>query len=101
MQERAYSVYILTNKNDTVLYIGVTNNLPRRLAEHRSGLVQGFTKRYNLHKLVYHEVTGDILAAMEREKELKGWIRERKEQLIQRKNPSWRDLSETLDIDDE
>lgn len=89
-----YYVYILTNKTNTTLYIGVTNNLERRLYEHKHKLVDGFTKKYNLHKLVYYEVTGNVYAALEREKQLKGWLRARKNALISAQNPQWRDLSE-------
>ena len=76
------------------MYIGVTGNLPRRLYEHRNGLVEGFTKKYNVHKLVYYENTGDVYSAISREKQLKKWRREKKNQLIEMMNPQWRDLSE-------
>ena len=89
-----YFVYILANWNDSVLYIGVTGNLPRRLYEHRNGLVEGFTKKYNVHKLVYYENTSDVYSAISREKQLKKWRREKKNQLIEMMNPQWRDLSE-------
>ena len=92
-----YFVYILSNWNDSVLYIGVTGNLPRRLYEHRNGLVDGFTKRYNVHKLVYYEYTSDVYSAISREKQLKKWNRSKKNALIQRMNPDWKDLSETWD----
>ena len=88
-----YYVYILSNWNDSVLYIGVTGNLPRRLYEHRNGLVEGFTKQYNVHKLVYYEYTNDVYSAISREKQLKKWRREKKNQLIEAMNPQWRDLS--------
>jgi putative endonuclease len=88
-----YYVYILTNSHNTVLYIGVTGNLPRRLYEHRNGLVEGFTKKYNVHKLVYYENTSDVYSAISREKQLKKWRREKKNQLIEMMNPQWRDLS--------
>ena len=88
-----YYVYILSNWNDSVLHIGVTGNLPRRLYEHRNGLVEGFTKQYNVHKLVYYEHTGDVYSAISREKQLKKWRREKKNQLIEAMNPQWRDLS--------
>lgn len=87
-----YYVYILTNANKTVLYIGVTNNLDRRIQEHKCGSVYGFTKRYKLNKLVYLEQTDNILDAIEREKILKKWNRKKKEKLISLKNPSWDDL---------
>ena len=89
-----YCVYILTNWNGKVMYIGVTNNLERRLYEHRHQLVDGFTGRYNVHKLVYYEQEGDVRAAIAREKQLKGWSRKKKDALIAGMNPMWRDLSE-------
>ena len=89
-----YYVYILTTKKNTVLYIGVTNNLERRLYEHRNDLVDGFTKRYHVHKLVYFESTNDPYVAISREKQLKGWLRAKKIALIESVNPQWRDLSE-------
>lgn len=90
----AYCVYILTNWSGKVMYIGVTNDLQRRLYEHRHQLADGFTKRYNVHKLVYFEQTGDVRAAIAREKQLKGWSREKKNALVTSANPTWRDLSE-------
>ena len=89
-----YYVYILTNKSNRVMYIGVTNNLERRVYEHKHELVEGFTKRYHVHKLVYYEATTDVRAAIEREKHLKGWLRARKNALVESVNPEWRDLSE-------
>ena len=88
-----YFVYILANWDDSVLYIGVTSNLKRRLYEHRNGLVEGFTKKYNLHKLVYFEHTSDVYSAISREKQLKKWSRVKKNTLISRQNPNWTDLS--------
>ena len=88
-----YFVYILTNKHNTTLYTGVTNNLERRLYEHRHKLVEGFTKRYNLDKLVYYEATTEVRSAIEREKQIKGWTRSKKDCLIETMNPQWRDLS--------
>ena len=90
----AYYVYILTNKNNRVMYIGVTNDLARRLYEHKQELVEGFTKRYHVHKLVYYEQTTDVRSAIAREKQLKGWLRARKNELVETMNPEWRDLSE-------
>ena len=90
-----YYVYILTNKHNTVLYTGVTNNLERRLYEHRNKLVSGFTSRYNVHKLVYFDTTTDVTSAIAREKEIKGWVRQKKIRLIEGMNPEWKDLSET------
>jgi putative endonuclease len=89
-----YYVYILTNKSDRVMYIGVTSNLERRLYEHKQELVDGFTKKYHVHKLVYYEQTSDVRAAIAREKELKGWLRAKKNALVETMNPTWRDLSE-------
>lgn len=88
-----YYVYMLTNWNDSVLYIGVTNDLQRRLYEHKHHLADGFTKKYNVEKLVYFETTTDVRSAIEREKQLKGWVRAKKNELISRENPTWRDLS--------
>ena len=90
-----YYVYILTNWDDSVLYIGVTGNLTKRLYEHRNHLVDGFTKRYNVHKLVYFEQTTDVNSAIAREKQLKGWTRKKKIDLISKTNPEWIDLSAT------
>ncbi len=89
-----YFVYMLTNWDDSVLYIGVTNNLERRLYEHRNGLADGFTKKYNVHKLVYVEQTNDVYSAISREKQLKNWRREKKNHLVATMNPQWKDLSE-------
>ena len=89
-----YFVYILTNRNDKVIYIGVTNNLERRIYEHKQELVDGFTKRYHVHKLVFYEQTGDIHAAIAREKQLKCWTRAKKNALVESMNPQWQDLSE-------
>ena len=91
-----YHVYILTNQNRTTLYIGVTNNLQRRIYEHKQGVHLGFTKKYNLHQLVYFEHHTDIKAAIGREKQLKGGSRKKKLDLINSLNPSWQDLYETL-----
>ncbi|MCX2745965.1 GIY-YIG nuclease family protein [Mangrovivirga sp. M17] len=91
---RGGSVYILTNKNHTVLYIGVTSNLFNRISEHRSGVYNtSFTKRYNLELLIYFENFSSIEEAINREKEIKKWSRKKKEKLINRKNPLWNDLS--------
>jgi len=88
-----YFVYILTNKSNKVLYIGVTNNLECRMYEHKNKLVKGFTEKYNLTKLVYYEVTSDIISAIKREKQLKNWHRDWKIKLINDFNPEWKDLS--------
>ena len=92
-----YCVYILSNWDDSVIYIGVTGNLPRRLYEHRNGLAEGFTKKYNVHKLVYYENTSDVYIAISREKQLKGWSCKKKNELITKVNPEWKDLSENWD----
>jgi len=86
---KTYFVYILTNKNKTTLYIGVTNNLQRRLSEHIDGIGSKFTKKYNIHHLVYYEVFNDISKAIEREKQLKGWSRMKKDKLIETVNSEW------------
>ena len=90
-----YYVYMLTNWNNKVMYIGVTNDLVRRLYEHKHRLADGFTSKYNVHKLVHYEVTSDVRAAIQREKELKGWTRAKKNALITADNPAWIDLSRT------
>ena len=90
---RTYYVYILASRSRN-LYTGVTNNLVRRLTEHRQGLVPGFTTRYNIFRLVHFERFGDIGRAIAREKEIKGWRREKKVWLIQRGNPLWEDLAQ-------
>ena len=92
-----YYVYILSNWCDSVLYIGVTNDLLRRLYEHKHNLVKGFTQKYNVHKLVYFETTDDVRVALEREKQLKGWSRAKKNSLIMKNNPNWMDLSADWD----
>ncbi|MBO5287287.1 MAG: GIY-YIG nuclease family protein [Clostridia bacterium] len=89
-----YYVYILTNKTNRVLYIGVTNDLSRRIYEHKNELLDGFTKKYHVHKLVYYEEYTYVNNAIAREKQLKGWIREKKNLLIEAFNPNWEDLSE-------
>ena len=88
-----YFVYILTNKSNKVLYIGVTNDLERRMYEHKNKMVNGFTKKYNLTKLVYFDETSDVKSAIEREKQLKNWHRDWKIKLISEFNPDWKDLS--------
>jgi putative endonuclease len=95
-KEREYCVYILTNRSNKVLYIGVTNDLIRRVFEHKNKLVDGFTKKYNLSKLVYYEMTKDVESAIGREKQLKNWHRDWKINLITQFNPEWKDLGEEL-----
>ncbi len=84
----------MTNQGRNVLYIGVTNNLERRVNEHKSDLIEGFTKRYRLHVLVYYEAYGDVKEAIGREKQLKHWSHVKKVRLIETLNPEWKDLSE-------
>ncbi|MGI6783507.1 MAG: GIY-YIG nuclease family protein [Aminivibrio sp.] len=90
---RTYYVYLLANIKNTVLYIGITNNLKRRVYEHKHGLVEGFTKKYRVHKLVHYEEVNDVNVAISREKELKAWRRAKKNTLIEKENPEWNDLS--------
>ncbi len=90
--DRHYYVYVLTNWNNRVIYIGVTNDLERRVFEHKNKLVKGFTEKYNVHKLVYYEETGDVNAALTREKEIKKWRREKKDALVTNSNPQWTEL---------
>ncbi|MBQ3667412.1 MAG: GIY-YIG nuclease family protein [Elusimicrobiaceae bacterium] len=89
-------VYILTNQYNTTLYVGVTNDLVRRVYEHKQELIEGFTKRYKLHKLVYYEQTPSIVQAITREKELKKWNRSWKDKLINDFNPTWTDLYDLI-----
>lgn len=91
-----YYIYILTNKYNTTFYIGVTNDLGRRVYEHNQKFVSGFTKKYNLNKLVYFEQTGSIESAIAREKQLKNWHRDWKINLIKENNPLFEDLSSNL-----
>ena len=91
MQSKEYYVYILSSISG-VLYIGVTNNLKRRVWEHKQGLIDGFTKKYHVKKLVYYEVTSDVQVAIEREKQFKKWRREKKIALIESMNLLWKDL---------
>ena len=92
-----YYVYILTNSHKNVLYTGVTNDLVRRVYEHKHHLDKGsFTDRYNVEYLIYYEYTSDVKSAIEREKQIKGWNRKRKEKLIASMNPEWMDLYESI-----
>ncbi len=93
--ERTFCVYMLTNAS-RMLYTGMTNNLARRIYEHKHKLVEGFTSQYNLTSLVWYEVTSDVRSAIAREKEIKSWRRSKKIALIDAVNPTWRDLSEDL-----
>jgi putative endonuclease len=90
---RTFYVYIHTNRSGT-LYVGVTNDLRRRLEEHRAGKAGSFTTRYKLDRLLYFEETNSVTSAIEREKQLKGWNRQRRLRLVQQQNQTWRDLSE-------
>ena len=90
---KTYYVYLVTNWNNKVLYIGVTNNLERRLYEHKNKLVKGFTEKYNVNKLVYFEQSSDIESAITREKEIKKWRREKKNDLVESVNKKWNHLS--------
>jgi len=89
-----YFVYILTNRTNKVLYIGMTNNLEKRIQEHKDKAISGFAEHYNCYKLVYFEETSDVMSAFEREKQLKNWHREWKINLITEDNPQWKDLSD-------
>ena len=91
-----YYVYILTTKRNTAVYVGVTNDLNRRVEEHRLGGVSGFTRRYNVHKLVHFEVYGTVKEAIQREKRLKNWRREWKNELINERNPTWQDITNKI-----
>ncbi len=93
MEARRYYVYLLTNKHQTVLYTGVTNDLRRRMWEHKNKAVPGFTSRYNINRLVYFEVFRDVTEAIGREKQIKGYGRAKKVALIGQDNSAWRDLS--------
>ncbi len=88
-----YYVYILTNRSNRVLYTGITNNLEKRIYEHKSRLIDGFTKKYNVNKLVYFEDFSQVGDAIAAEKKIKGWLRKKKIQLIESLNPGWVDLS--------
>ena len=92
-----YYVYILASNDNRVIYTGVTNNLIRRVYEHKNSLdKKSFTSRYCVHKLVYFEYTSDVTAAIEREKQIKGWNRKRKNKLVESKNREWKDLYQSL-----
>ena len=90
--DKQYYIYILSNKLNTTLYTGVTNNLKKRAYEHKNNFIDGFSKKYNLHKLVYFEIFKDIENAIKREKQIKGGSRKKKIDLIQNRNPIWKDL---------
>jgi putative endonuclease len=93
---KAFFVYMMTNRTRGVLYTGVTNDLERRVCEHQNRTVKGFTKQYKLDRLVYYENYGDVRDAITREKEIKGWRREKKNDLVRTLNPKWEDLGQKL-----
>ena len=90
---KTYAVYIMTNYSQTSFYIGVTGNLQKRVCEHKNKFVEGFTKRYNIDRLVYYELTDSVETALNREKQLKRWHRDWKINLIKEMNPQFKDLS--------
>src|SRR5512134_1295395 len=90
--EKRYYVYLMTNWNHRVMYVGVTNDIVRRLDEHKNKLIKGFTEKYNINKLVYFEETANVYSAITREKEIKKWRRQKKNALVQSVNPEWSDL---------
>lgn len=89
-------IYLLANKHNNVLYTGVTNDLIRRIYEHKSKLIKGFTQKYNVDRLVYYEACSNIVVAIEREKQIKAWSRKKKDELINALNPEWNDLYRSL-----
>ncbi len=93
---KQYYVYILASKRNGTLYIGVTNDLIRRVFEHKEGIIEGFTKKYNVKNLVYYEIHLDIYEAIKREKAIKKWLRKWKIELIVKTNPMWKDLYEEI-----
>ena len=93
MNNKQYFVYILTSRSGT-LYTGMTNNLQRRVYQHKNKLIEGFTKKYNVTRLVYFEIFGDVRDAIAREKQIKGWVRRKKIELIESSNLKWQDLSD-------
>lgn len=96
MYGKSFFVYILTNKKNGVLYIGMTNSLLRRIQQHKSKEIEGFSKRYNLTKLVYYEIIDDVRSAIVREKQMQAWKRQWKIELIEKENPEWRDLYDDI-----
>lgn len=93
---KQYFVYILASKKNGTLYIGVTSDLLKRVWQHKNGVVEGFTKKYEVDRLVYYEQTEDVRSALSREKQLKNWKRQWKIELIEKKNPEWADLHEMI-----
>ena len=98
LRQHNYYLYIATKRSGT-LYTGMTNDLVRRMSEHRAGEIEGFTKKYNITRLVYFERTTDVNAAIAREKQIKGWRRNKKIKLIEKMNPSWRDLFDEINAE--
>jgi len=96
MPGRNYFVYITANKNKTVVYTGVTNNLVRRIHQHKNKVYKGFTSRYNVDRLVYYEHFNDVSVAIAREKQIKAGSRKKKDELIRSMNPTWKDLYEEI-----
>jgi putative endonuclease len=94
---KQYAVYIMASKSRT-LYIGVTGNLEQRMYQHKNKLIAGFTSKYNIDRLVYFALTSDVVPAIEKEKQIKGWTRAKKIVLIETTNPTWQDLSETWNL---
>ena len=97
MLEHEYYVYIMTNWDCNVIYVGITSDLRRRVYEHMNKIFKGFTEKYNVNKLVYFESTGNVETAILREKEIKKWRREKKNKLVESLNPDWNDLSKNFD----
>jgi len=96
MLTKQYYVYFLTNWDNKVLYVGVTNDLKRRVYEHKHGLTEGFTRKYNVNKLIYYELSEEIESAIVREKQIKGGSRQKKNDLVKKFNPKWEDLWDQL-----
>jgi len=96
MLEKNYYIYIMTNKWNNVLYTGITNDLKRRVFEHKNKIIKGFTERYNINKLVYYEIYDDVYNAIQREKQIKSWSRKKKIELIKSLNPEFKDLYEEI-----
>jgi putative endonuclease len=97
MKTQTYYVYITASKKNGTLYIGVTSSLKKRIYEHKNGLIDGFTKKYKVDKLVYFEMTNDVNGAIQREKQMKKWRRDWKINLIEKENPCWKDLYDDLE----
>ena len=96
MLTKQYYVYFLTNWNNKVIYVGVTNDLKRRVYEHKHGVIEDFTRKYNAHKLVYYEISEEIESAILREKQIKGGSRQKKNEWVKQFNPKWEDLWDQL-----